>query len=136
MRTDETRQSADFAYKVAARLMAGAAVVAVAHRLAPRIAAHPGVIEGRKRIDRAAHVLRGRPIMYRLRVEDGTVHIEDDHARIDTVTIIGGPPRVAMTDVEAIFEDALNRARAVAHQPQAIRADLRTPPDSPRDGDA
>jgi hypothetical protein len=66
--------------------------------------------------------------MYRLRVEDGSIHIEDDYARIDTVTVIGGPPRVAMTDIEAILADALDRAREVVHQSSAIYVGATAPP--------
>lgn len=116
-----------FAYQAVAAIAVGVLAAKVAERLAPLVAEHPTVDEGRKRATRAIHVLRGRPIMHRVRLEDGTVHIDDDHFRIDTVSVISGPPRVAMGDVEAILANALEEARAAIHRAPAISASTGRP---------
>lgn len=121
-------QAGEFRYRVAAGLAVSVVAAKIAERLAPILARHPVVMEGRSRARRAVHVLRGHPIMYRLRVEDGSIHIDDDHAIIDTVVVIGGPPRVAVAEIELILTDALERAREAVHQPAAVYVGGVTPP--------
>ncbi|MCM0622193.1 hypothetical protein [Nocardioides bruguierae] len=98
----------------------GAAWIA-ARRTGPHVLAHPVTQEARRRTKRAVHVLRGRPLLADLHIEDGTIYIDPgDRALLDGITVIGGPPRVAVADIEQIMADAVSKAVAAAYSPTAI----------------
>lgn len=131
--TNETKHIAERA-RIVGALVVGALSVAIARNLAPLVRRHALVREGLARRDRALHVLKGKPIVYKASIKDGTLHM-GDQARIDTVEFVGGPPRVDVKEMESIFADALIRARAAAHQPPAIHVNGRTPPGRTSDDD-
>jgi hypothetical protein len=86
-----------------------AAVVAVTRAPRVRRAVNAVRTETRNRTAVAGAALRGRPVMYRMHVNDGTLDLTDAPGLVMDSRVTMGPPRAELTDVRAVLEDAIRQ---------------------------